>query len=472
MHSNMSIIPSSYTTTAVRMPKRSKKHVLFNVPPTSSSASPQEPRTAFRVPPLTPHPNASVSNKIFFYPAIFSPSECRLVEETESEAKHESDTGDKAASTCTDVEGGAELKMTAGLAYVLESTAKIDGRNGSDESGFEAGIELETKREQELNSSYTESSGFESEPGSSPLQYQFPLLAPVAPLEASDLANRIPEYPYSSPRTTLNGIFSAAKRAALEHYAENTDTFTNPDGSRCPLVYPWMTELVTDKIEAAKSRMLKEIKTVTRKPIYSNDKKNISQSAGTQPWLCGKMRREAMRAAEEGFKEIDQREGLFSPEGGIIINSIANGKTPSSRPPFSFSFAGTHMTHLSSTTFPCLCKEGLANRVGARVIARTMTALAKPIAQRNNDELLSSPSQYRKTVHEDCLAMLSILVAEAMSSALRDISGTEDEDGSRTTCGWFDMVHVRPWMLETVWQKAKQAVEDAEKGLPSDPFPI
>lgn len=385
MHPDMSIIPSSYSTTAVKMPQCSKKRVLFlSVPPISSSTSPREPRTAFRVPPLTPHPNASVSNKIFFYPAIFSPSECRLVEETESEAKHESDTGDKAASTCTDVEGGAELKMTAGLASVLESTAEFDGRNESDEFGLEAGIELETRREQELDSSYTESSGSESEPGNSPLQYQFPLLATIAPLEASDLANRIPEYPYSSPRTTLDGIFSAAKRAALGHYAENTDTFTNPDGSHCPLVYPWMTELIADKIEAAKSRMLKEIKTVTRKPIYRNDKKDIFQSAGVQPWLCGKMRREATRAAEEGFKEIDQREGLFSPEDGIVINSITSGKTPSSRPPFSFSYAGTHMAHLSSTTFPCLCKEGLANRVGARVIARTMTALAKPIAQRNS----------------------------------------------------------------------------------------
>lgn len=466
----MSITPSSYTTEAVRRLKRSTNHVLFvNVPPKSSSTSPRKFRAASRVPPLTPHPNVSVPREMFFYPAIFSPSEGRHVDETESEAKHNFHAGDETTSECANARGGPELEMIAGLASIPESTAGFEILNESDGSEFEARVELEKLH---FDSNYTQSSDSENDSGTCPLQYQFPLLFTVAPPEASDPAHRISEYPYCSPRTTVNGIFSTAKRAALEHYAENADTFTSPDGSCCPLVYHWMTELIVGKIEAAKSRMLKEIKTVTRKPVYRNDRKDLLQCGGSQPWLCGKMRREAIRAAEEGFKEIDQREGLVSLEGGILINSMTNGNTLSSRPPFSFSYAGTHMTHSSSATFACLCKEGLANRVGSRVLARTMTALASSITLQKSNTLLSSPAQYRKIVHEDYLATLSTLVAEAMCSALEKISRTEDEEDCGTTCGWFDMVHVRPWMVETVWQKARQVAENAEEVLRSGPFTI
>lgn len=470
------------------MHKRSNKRVLFLVlSPPLSSTSPREPQTAFRVRPLTPYPkaitpnattpkairaplleldlNASTLKGMLFYPLIFSPSQCRTVDESESEAEHESATGDNAASERADVEG---VEVIAGPGSVLDSTAGLDSLVVANEYESEAGNELETKIEQKLDSNYTQTSGSAGDPGDSPLRHQFPLLGAAAPLEAFDPAHQVCQYPCSSPRTTINGIFSAAKHAALEHYDKNTDTFTNPDGSQCPLVYPWMTELIIDKIDVAESRMLNEVKTIIRKPVNKNGGKGLFHSACTQLLLCGKMRRETIRAAEEAFTEIDQREGLFSPENGIVINSIANGKTPSSRPPFSFSYTGTHMTRSSSATFPCLCKEGFDNRVGSCVLARTMTALANPIMQRANDVSSSSPSEHRKMLHDDYSGTLSTILAEALFRALQDIPGTEDEDGCNTSCNWFDMVHVQPWMLEIVWQNAKKAVEDAEQFLRSD----
>lgn len=48
--------------------------------------------------------------------------------------------------------------------------------------------------------------------------------------------------------------------------------------------------------------------------------------------------------------DIDKPEGLVFSEDGIVIDPIANEQTPISRPPFSFSYAGTHMAHSSSAT--------------------------------------------------------------------------------------------------------------------------
>lgn len=140
--------------------------------------------------------------------------------------------------------------------------------------------------------------------------------------------------------------------------------------------------------------MLKQIKTDTKKLACSKDIKDLFQTAGTQPWPCRKLRREATRATEEAFQEIDQRECLFSSGIGIVINSIANRKTPLS-PHFlslSTTLAGAHVAHLFSAKFPCLCKEEFADRVGLCVLAITMTVLAISIAQLKNDVSLSSSS--------------------------------------------------------------------------------
>lgn len=143
-----------------------------------------------------------------------------------------------------------------------------------------------------------------------------------------------------------------------------------------------MTELIVDRIEAAKSRILKETKTVSRKPVYSDGRKGLFQNAVAQPWLCGTMRREATRAAEEAFKENNRRAGLPSPKDGIVMDSISNGDTPSSRPLFSFCYSGTRMARASSAAFPRLCKELFINQVGSCVLARairTESRLERPL---------------------------------------------------------------------------------------------
>lgn len=390
-------------------------------------------------------------------------------------AKVKSNAGDKAASEHADTENETGLKFVVRLGSVLESAAGSDARNLADESESEDETELEATINQGLDSSYSQSHG----PHSHLLGYQFPFLVAGTLLEASDPAHQISEYPFTSPETAIKEIFSTAESAALEYYAKNADAFTNPDGSHCPLVYPWMNQLIVDKINAARLRMLKEIE------IVDSDDSDVTddnfQISPAQPWLCEKMRREAIHAAEEAFKEIDKREGLFSPKGLIAINSTVYGRASSSWPSFSFSYPGTHMAHLSSTTIPCLCKEGLATRVGFRVLAIIRTAFAT--ARLNNDVTSSSSSsQNRRMVHnkdssatlkrKNYVATLPIVVADAMSTVLEVIARTQDRNCYFDRCGWFSMVHVRSWMVEALWRQAQKVARDAEKVLRLDPSPV
>ncbi|MCJ1466529.1 hypothetical protein MMC07_005149 [Pseudocyphellaria aurata] len=443
------------------MPNQSRKRVNFLTLPLLTSESSPEPGTAFGVRPRTPYPMS-------FFTTTCSPLD---------KAKTKFDAGDKATSEPAETENETELKFVVRLGSVLESAAGSDARNESDESESEAEIDLESKTKQEIDSSYTQSYGHQSQLG-----YQFPFLVANSFMKASNPAHQISTYPFTSPGAAIKEIFSTAESAALEYYAKNSDRFTNPDGSHCPLVYPWMNQLIVDKIKAARLRALKWIEPVDNDD--SDDTDDKFQTSPAQPWLCDRMRREAIRAAEEAFKEIDKREGLFSAKGLIVINSAVYGKASSSRSSFSFNYPGTHMAHSSSITIPCLCKEGLANRVGFRVLAIIRTAFVDSIARPKNDVSLSSSSssQDRKMVRkEDISAMLNrktylatlpTLVADAMSTALEIIARTQDQNCRSATCGWFDMVHVRHWMVKTLWQHARQVVENAEKVLRSDSSPV
>ena len=410
MLSNKSITHSICTTEAARMSKRFIKPVVFleNLP-NSSSISRREP---FRGRPLTPYPHTLVSNR------MFSPREY--------------------------------WKIIAGLGCILESAAGLDALIECDGSESETEIELETRRRQELNSNYTQSSGPKSDPENSRLWYHFPLLVAFAPRQTSDAAHRLSQYPNSSPRATISWVFSATKRAALKHFAENTYlcTLNSPDGSRSPLVYPWMTELIVDRIEARKSRILKETKPVSRKPVCSDSRKGLFRKAGIQPWLCRETRREATRVVEEAFEENDRREGLLSPEDGIIIDSISNGDTPSSRHPSSFCYSGTRTARSPSAAFPCLCKKDSSTK-------SVPACLPEPRPRLQAGSLGGIVTYHHHHHHHHNTGWLCTRIIWPPWSH---------------SCDWFDILHVQPRRWEMVWQNAEQVGEVAEKVLRSDPF--
>lgn len=288
-----------------------------------------------------------------------------------------------------------------------------------------------------------------------PLMYRFPHSISMAPLEDLDSMHRKSTYPFLFSRLALIKIIATAKHAALNQYEEHTVLHTSSDGFQYPPDYSELTKLIDNKLALAlrssvdtlrpQRVTLKEFKEATGKKLCVGKDEDMFKKARAQPRLCAMVRRKATRAVEEAFEEFDRRLGIVGIKEFQGSHTIVKA-TNTLRPAFSFDYPEIRLTIASSPLFPCLCKEGFANKMCSQVLADARTGLEQ--APIGSAEYRCWEAQFRHN--------LNTLVPEAMVKALAEIHEPEDED---RCCGWGEMTHVQPWMAKKLKVYATNAVE-------------
>ena len=253
-----------------------------------------------------------------------------------------------------------------------------------------------------------------------------------------------PGHPCHCLSVAAHSISDAAIHAATFHYANLAFTYAASSGTRHPLLDPWKNDLIIHRVSKAQEQAVQKIRASTGLIMHSNDDHGkrlrhqvtaTDYSGHVQPWMDALIHRAMIKAANEAFKEIDDRDGTKTYEDG------------KQRFAFSFRRPGTVLSNPYMARFPCLCKDFIANKI-ADTVFNNSVKLVKNFAE-------ESPAS-----QQDIKTRLNTSIAKATVNALEEIADPEDKKHMCSASG--PALHMEPWMKMKVHSRCE---EEASKCL-------